>query len=126
MAGGGDEESNLIWLCANCHNTAHRVAQLQETGKGGEANDICMTLFPAPAPRQRFQQVVKEILSAVIVAKSAGKRKSKTRIELDLDPEVHDRLRILVGEIRSNGKKVSLAKYVESLVIQNLRQKGYF
>jgi hypothetical protein len=125
MAGGGDEASNLVWLCANCHNTAHRVAQLQETGKSGEASDICDTLFSDVAQRTRFHGVVREILQAVTVAKSTGQKKAKTRIELDLDPLVHGRLKTLVSGIRANGKKVSIAKYVESLVISDLRQKGY-
>lgn len=126
MAGGGDEASNLIWLCANCHNTAHRVAQLQETGKSGEASDIGDLLFQDASQRNRFYQVVGEILQAVTLAKGTGKRKAKTRIELDLDPLVHDRLKTLVSSIRTNGKKVSLAKYVESLVTADLRKKGYF
>lgn len=124
-AGGGDEQANLIWLCANCHNTAHRVAQLQEQGKSGEASDTSMTLYPTPASRQRFQRVVKEILEAETLAKGTGKGKSHTMVELHLTPEVHTRLKTLVADIRVNGKRTGVAKYVESLVIQHLRQKGY-
>lgn len=126
MAGGGDEASNLIWLCANCHNTAHRVAQLQEQGKGSEAVDTSNTLYPTPAMRQRFQQVVKEIVEAVVLARGTGKGKDKTMVELYLTPEVNKRLKTLVSEVRVNGKRVGVAKYVESLVLQHLKQKGYF
>lgn len=125
MAGGGDEASNLLWLCANCHNTAHRVAQLQEQGKSGEASDTSNTLYPTPAARQRFQQVVKEIVEAVVLARGTGKGKSKTMVELHLTPDVHKRLKTLVAEVRVNGKRTGVAKYVESLVMQHLRQKGY-
>jgi hypothetical protein len=125
MAGGGDEASNLIWLCANCHNTAHRVAQLHEQGKTGEISDILDTLFASLPVKKRFQQVVNEMLEAVTLAKHTGKGKSKTMVELYLPNDTYNRLKLAVSDFRVDGKKLGISKYVEALVINHLKQKGY-
>jgi hypothetical protein len=45
-------------------------------------------------------------------------------IELELPHEVNDRIKLLLADSRGKGKKLSVAKYIEALVVTHLKQKG--
>ena len=118
-AGGGDEVENLVWLCASCHTLAHRVAQLFETRKAGEAKHLCEAAFPAPAHRARLEQVVKEMLEAHAKAKSEGIVREITTVEIKLPAEVHSRLKLAAKQHKS-----PMNRYVKTLIMDDLRKKG--
>lgn len=124
-AGGGDEASNLIWMCANCHNLTHRVAQLEELGRSGEASDLSSAAFTSPAQRMRFKKSVREILVANAQAKTSGQRKEKAQVELQLSHDVYDRFKLLLSDHKVNGRRISNSRYIEQLLIEHLKKKGY-
>lgn len=125
-AGGGDDAENLIWLCANCHNLTHRVAQLEELGRSGEAGDLSLSAYPVPSQRIRFKKTVKEILTANAKAKIEGKRKAKAMVEIELSHEVYDKLKVFLNDHKTGNKRISNSKYIEQLIVKHLKQKGYF
>lgn len=123
-AGGGDELENLVWLCANCHQLSHRVAQLRQLGRAAEASDIVHSSYPQPAMRKRFEQVVFEILSAHSIADDIGLGKAKAEVILELSHGLYACLKTLAADHRVNGRKVGVAKYMEAVLTQHVRKHG--
>jgi hypothetical protein len=88
------------------------------------ADDTCNSLYPLPAQRKRFMQVVKEILEAEALAKETGKKRDKARVELELPHEMYAKLKVLAQDYRVKGRKAGVTKLIEGIINQFLRQKG--
>lgn len=123
-AGGGDEKSNLVWLCATCHQVAHRVGQLRQLNRGDEASDIMTSYYPAPAQRKRFAQVVHEMVTAHMHADLTGMGKPKAEVMLEIDHELYACLKQLALDYRSGGRRVGVAKYIEAVLNGHVIKNG--
>ena len=54
-AGGGDEATNLTFVCATCHNMIHRCAEAILGSRMGMANDLALQYSPNALPmRERL------------------------------------------------------------------------
>ena len=122
--GGKDDDDNLVYLCANCHNLIHRCAQLFIANKGGIANDLAMSAYPTPASRERFLELVKTIISSSVIAEDYDLGKEKAVILVSLGHNVYSRLKILANEKKINGRKVGVSRYIEALIKNHLNDKG--
>lgn len=125
-AGGSDDKDNLVWLCATCHQVAHRVAQLMMLGKNAAAIDIATSTYSQPQTRKLFLQVVNEIVIAHLHAQEAGVGKPKAEVMLELDHKLYHHLKTLAQDHRANGRKVGVAKYIEAVLTKHVRQNGLF
>lgn len=124
-AGGTDDVENLVWLCATCHQLSHRVAQLRQLGRGAEAEDIAQTSFGTPAARNRFSQVVLEIMAAHALADDLGLGKAKAEVVLELDHPLYNFLKTLANDHRDNGRKVGVARYIEAVLQKHAIKHGF-
>jgi len=122
--GGSDSVENLTYVCQNCHHSIHRVAMMVENSRNGEANDLAMELYPVPLHRKRFNQAVREVVQASVVAKDLGIQTEDAEIRLALPRDILQNLKILAHEKRVNGKVVGVGRYIEALISQHLRKKG--
>lgn len=125
-AGGGDELENLIWLCATCHQLAHRCCQLLQQAKSGEASDIATQTYGIPEARKRFGQVVREMIEAHGHAELAGLGKENAEVMLELDHELYAYLKGLAADYRDpKGHKIGVAKYIEGVLRKHALVKGW-
>lgn len=122
-AGGTDAPDNLIWLCANAHQLVHRVAQLIKANRKGQALDVAMSAYPAPAQRQRFMAIVGTEVLASSIAEDTGQGTSDVIIEVPIPKAEYAKLKMLVADYRTGGKKVSIAGYVSSIVLAHLHKR---
>lgn len=86
--------------------------------------DITHAAYPLPAVRQRFNQVVNEILSALAHAEEAGLRKEQAEVMLELPHDLYDRLKVMASEIRVNGRRISVTKYIEGVLTKHVLASG--
>lgn len=123
-AGGTDALSNLVWLCATCHQVAHRVGQLRQLGRAGEAEAIATSSYPNPKMRQRFYQVVSEMVTAHALADVTGAGKPNAEVVLELPHDVYNGLKSLASEHRVNGQRVGVAKYINAILRSHVIKHG--
>jgi len=124
-ASGGQDQDNLVWLCANCHTLVHRCAQLYAVKKHGVANDIIEQAYPFPATRERFHRVMQEIINASVIAEDFQLGKDRASCVVSLDHDVYAKLKTLAREKKENGRSVGVSRYVEALILNHLRKKGF-
>ena len=63
--GGGDEPTNLVWICSGDHDILHRAALRLYAGKAGEARDIVDRYLPnQPARQERLWRLVQAVARA--------------------------------------------------------------
>lgn len=123
-AGGSDDQDNLIWLCATCHQLSHRIAQLRHLGRLAEAEDIIGVGYN-PSQRKRLNQVVYEIMSALAHASAAGLGKEKAEVMLELEHELYAFLKGLASDRRDNGERVGVTKFMISVLHGHAIKNGY-
>lgn len=122
-AGGSDAASNLIWLCATCHQLVHRAAQMLKANRKGTAADLAMVSFASPASRQRFLEIVNTEVEASIAAKEAGTGSDEIIVEVPIPRADYVRLKLLVADYKAGGKKVSISDFVARLVLSHLHKR---
>lgn len=123
-AGGSDAATNLVWLCATCHQLVHRGAQMVKANRKGDMADLAMLTFPAPAPRQRFLEVVQQEVEASAHAKEAGIGRKDVVVEVPIPREDYERLKRLVSDYKANGKKLSISNFVARLVLAHVNKRS--
>lgn len=121
-AGGGDENDNLVWLCANAHQLVHRVSQLMQAGKVGPASDLVHSSYSSPAQRSRLMEVVQEEMSSSQAAKEYGSGKDHVMVEVPIPKAEYHKLKTMVHDYKVNGKRLSISEYVSRVVLSHLRR----
>lgn len=123
-AGGGDELSNLVWLCATCHQVAHRVWQLRSLGRAPEGEHIAMSTYPHPQVRSRFMKVVQEMAAAHVHAEEHGLGKANAEVMLELPHDVYNGLKALANEHRVGGRRVGVTPYIAAVLRGHVLKNG--
>ena len=121
--GGGDESANLVWLSANAHALVHRAAQLLKTGKEGHAKDLARQAYRTPAARKRFWDVVLEEVRADHSSTDSGEHRDVITLEVPMPYDEYQRLKLMVSDIRVNGKKMPVQEYVKRLLMSQVQKK---
>lgn len=124
-AGGSDDVENLVWLCATCHQVAHRATQLLAAGKSGAASDLAYAQYAVPADRHRFASVVKEMVKAHEDAALTGIGKPEAEVMIYLDHELYGYLKALASDHRSGNRKVGVGKYIAAVLRKHAAANGY-
>ena len=121
-AGGADDADNLVWLCADAHQIVHRIAQLMKAGKSGIAMDLASSSYPTPSQRARLMEVVREEITSSQEAKETGAGKDVIIVEVPIPRTEYMRLKTMVHDYRSNGKKLSIADYASRVLLSHLKR----
>ena len=118
-AGGNDAETNLVWLCSNCHNVLHRIADMLRAGKHGHAQDAASTYATSPIMRERLWGL------AIFAAESMeeGEGPDVVPIQVFMPKALLGRLKIAAGETRVNGRSMGMGRFVLELIKQDLRRR---
>lgn len=120
-AGGTDSSSNLVWLCATCHQLVHRASQMIKAGRSGSAADLADTTFPSPKQRQRFLEIVREEISASLEAEENGRGSATILMEIPIPREEYNKLKELI-RARQGKKKVSIATYCAGVLLTHIHR----
>ena len=123
LAKGSDDSDNLIWLCPDCHHAIHQLATMLAHGRA-EAVHIAHEAYPHPPTRKRALQLA-SLVSEGIARKKAGEVVTDHVVPIVLEPEVFSALRHLAARYKHGGRRVGVARFVEALVLRELRQKGF-
>lgn len=108
-SGGGDQRSNLVWLCPNCHDLLHKVVHKITSSKHGIAQDLIGQYLPTqPAARERLESLVE------IAAKSQKDHVPSIEedgddtvvMQLHIPMRIHGRLKTLAVD-----QKIGLYRY---------------
>lgn len=118
-AGGSDADTNLVWLCSNCHNVLHRLADMLRVGKLGHAQDAASAFAPTPSMRERLWKLAQFAATSM----EEGPGADEVPIQVFFPKTVASRLRIAAGEIRVNGRSIGMGRYIRGLVEADLRKR---
>lgn len=117
--GGGDEDTNLAFLCPTCHNSVHIIA------KKSAANLPTAHLFSVwtnPKSLARAKELVAEILKHEILAvrdSNAGRK-----ITIVLDSENYQKLQLIARTyLKPSGKRHSITSAATTLLIKGINDK---
>jgi len=121
-AGGSDAESNLVFLCATCHQLVHRAAQMVKANRRGEALDLASITFVSPAARQRFLAVVNTEVEESALAAEKGIGKDEIIVEMPIPRKEYAQLKLLVSDYRAGGKKLSISAFCAHVVLAHVRK----
>lgn len=120
-AGGGDESQNLTWVCASCHTMIHRIAEAILATKVGRADDLAALYAPNDtAMRERLRRLAGYAADAVQQADEAGGGADDVTLQVVLSRELAQRFRLLVRDVRSNGRSVSIQTFLHGLIVREL------
>lgn len=121
-AGGSDDPANLTFVCANCHNMIHRIADLLRANRKGFGADIALQYSPNDlSMRDRLLRLA-EYAAASMQSVDDGETPGATDqvIQVVLPRAIYERFKILVGDHRANGRKVSIQSYMQNMVLKEL------
>lgn len=120
-AGGGDETQNLTWVCASCHTMIHRVAEAVMADKLGRADDLAALYAPNDvAMRERLRRLASYAADSTLRADDEGAGADEVTVQFVLSRALAQRLRLLVRDVRSNGRAVSMQTFLHGLVVREL------
>lgn len=74
--------------------------------------------------RQRFYQVVSEMVTAHALADVTGAGKPNAEVVLELPHDVYNGLKSLASEHRVNGQRVGVAKYINAILRSHVIKHG--
>ena len=123
-AGGGDEASNRVWLCAGCHQNMHRLVEMIMRGEGGAAADAAATIYPHPRIRQVMLTLAREAAGYLLQLQELGVVKTALTVKtvsLELEGALYQHLRALAGQTRdARGAPLSVPGYLRLLIRRHL------
>lgn len=123
-AGGTDDPSNLVWLCATCHNVLHRCEEHLQAGRAGVVRDIISSAYTGARSRSRMERLVQEAAKAFAAADEAGVAGDGI---LEIPRALFDLLKMAARETKDpqTGRRASVQGYVLRLIQGHLRKLGY-
>ena len=71
-AQGGNEKTNLVWLCNGCHATIHVIATSIMGGRTGEVANLLTYQFPTPKYRERAAELARIVAIELTQQKERG------------------------------------------------------
>ena len=120
-AGGGDDDQNLTWVCASCHTMIHRIAEAVMANKAGRADDLAALYAPNDvAMRERLRRLGGYAADSTLRADDEGAGADDVTVQFVLSRGLAQRLRLLVRDVRANGRAVSMQAFLHGLVVREL------
>lgn len=125
-AGGGDEATNLTFVCATCHNMIHRCAEAILGSRMGMANDLALQYSPNALPmRERLLRLAgyaADMLKAADEDPDAGP--DDVMLQVVVPKEIAKRLKLVIADRRANGRRVSMQAFLLALIVQQVQKAG--
>jgi hypothetical protein len=94
-----------------------------KAGRKSHAADLAMISYASPAQRQRFMEIVNTEVQSSLVAKEAGTGRAEIVVEVPIPRDEYAKLKRLVAETKSGGKKISISDYVARLVLAHVHKR---
>jgi len=129
--GGPDVPSNIVFICASCHDLLHKIAEALYSKNQGKATDLANQYLPND-PRRR--SVLLKLSTTAATAKrdyleknpnyvpedpSEGEIEERTiQVALHLPESLHQRLKVKASDYThpKTGRKVGLYRYIEEIL----------
>lgn len=125
-AGGGDQEDNLTFVCATCHNLIHRCAEAILGGRMGVAQDLALQYSPNVIPmRERLLRLAG--YAADMLRDSADDPMAgpdDVILSIQVPREIAQRLKLVIADRRANGRRVSQQAFLLALIVQQVQKAG--
>jgi len=120
----GGAKGKQVWVCASCHSVLHRISEQMVLGKQGIARDLASQYAPTPAMRQRLMYLVENSAEAMNAAAEGQAGRDEVIIQVELPAEVAHRFRLLVGDLRIQGRKIGMSRFLRLLIERELKKKN--
>lgn len=105
-------------LCAGCHQSLHRVAEMLMGGKAGLADDSVRVMYTDPSARERMFALANVVVQFMTL-KRDGKIESgeSVSVMIELPPQVKLAADMIAHDHKGpTGRRLGLATWISSLV----------
>lgn len=128
FAGGSDEDSNMEYLCAGCHQILHAIARMLNNPKKMGMVDDYITLYYSESNQKVHCKELAFLIVKYKTYKDEGKldlSEKKMQIPIELPLLYHTVLRTTANECRDGDtkRKMGMSKYIKLLIMSHLQQK---
>jgi len=89
----------------------------------GDLLSAAHTMYPAPAERKRVLELASTVAEGII-AKQEGEITTDHLIAITLDHATFLAAKRVANDFRHAGRRVGVAKFMQALLIQELRRRG--
>jgi|SRR5579885_2122895 len=118
------KEGPTVYLCPTCHDTTHRVAEMIRAGKQGLIEERVSVLYKHPPTRKRLYVLANTVAREMEERGDNFDPEQDAQVVLQLTRQHLDRLKLLAGDVRVNGKKLGVANYIQQILLKHLQSKG--
>ena len=118
--GGDDSSSNLLDLCAGCHQFLHTVARMMRNPKKvGEVRTAVQKLFPIPRSQAKCLELARLECESKILQRNAvqADKEREIGIGLRLSALYRDALQLIARD-----RKLSMADYTRKIMEEHIRK----
>lgn len=115
-AGGSDDPTNLIWLCAGCHHNIHAIGYALQHRRRAEAIDLLNQTYTHPPMRKRVHDL------AVTAAQELAQNREKPSSHKVLLELTHTEF--LAVQALAREQRVSVVNLCLGLVRATVRRTG--
>jgi hypothetical protein len=122
-AGGSD--GPLASLCAGCHATLHRVADMLMSKRAGLADDAAKIAYPDPAVRERLFDLANMVVEYMTLKRDGQVESDQPiKVMIELPREVKFAAQILANDHKGpTGRRLGLAPFITALVKQEVYRR---
>lgn len=123
-AGGSDDASNIVTICATCHAILHRAEEMLSKDKSASVAPLIATSYGDAGQRTRMHTLVKAAATAFQDAEESGFTTDDVAITISRD--VFTRLQVLAQGARDpiSNRRIGVGRYAETILRAHLRTKG--